>query len=1043
MADPAAPAAVPATPQPVNFDVAGARKAGYSDSEIASYLGQQARFDVDAARKAGYDDSEIVHYLAPPPAPPKTPAPPPEPDGFWSSVGKGIENAPALIERAVGGALRAAGESGPPSIQDVNPAMGGENDPPQPDLTEARAEAAKSANVPGTPASVGKHLFEAATADLKANAPHVEPGSLNDYAYQVTQGVAAMLPIIAISAATKSPALGAAAMGGQAYAEKYGEARENGRAPNQASMDAGFTGLVNGALGLLPLHVLMKPGETFLGKTLQTAGAAAFQNVATEALQMGYDTGILDQHMTLGDAITRLKDAGIVGAVTGGLLGAGEHGISRLTGPAAPESAAPQSAPQPPATPSRTPQEAAAPVMSAGTVDDAIKAAQAEVDREPIDIEAMAAFAKAQAAAAVPMEGERGINDVLETLDMGEGQNAATPAPEQAEPVRAAAPEQKTVPLAPVASTETPVPATASAAEAQPEDAPEPADTFNPRQYLTDALALVRDRGKSLSTENLAAHLDVTPEQASRVAAVLASTPDTGVTLTRGGDLRRQPISDAPLDAAGLIAAKGGIRDDEGHDLKAGRGLQQFVPGQGPLIRPNGMSIDAAGEALWDAGFFGNPDHTPRPAENDVLQLLERTRRGDDNRPTKVYAPEDAAAVSDAAEGARAEVDNARVLQDIQDEAHTHGETLTPDEVSRVADYMGAHGLNPEVAVSEYLDRKYARLAEDYHDQTGDQDYAEAHPFHTGAGEIDLGHGEGGEGPAPVAQAEGGSGEGRPDAEADTGQARELATERGAEGFDQTIIPGTEASARQMAQAREDAGRGRIRPDVAQKPADEGLFGEGDEPVLFDRGQREEEIAPPFFSALTRAVEGVKMEKATPGQWEATIKNLPGVKAEELDWSGVNDWLRSQTKSVSKTELLDYLRENEVQVKEVTKGDKAQAMPDADWREMQSLREIPWQERTPYQRDRLHSLEDIQGQASLAPKFSQYTLPGGENYRELLMTLPEKIGAEDARLKAARDINTALMQKYGGLSEAFEKWTPAEEKEFDRVHAGAIYYKRI
>jgi hypothetical protein len=46
------------------FDIDGARKAGYSDGEIASFLGQQSGFDVDAATKAGYDPSEIVAHLS-------------------------------------------------------------------------------------------------------------------------------------------------------------------------------------------------------------------------------------------------------------------------------------------------------------------------------------------------------------------------------------------------------------------------------------------------------------------------------------------------------------------------------------------------------------------------------------------------------------------------------------------------------------------------------------------------------------------------------------------------------------------------------------------------------------------------------------------------------------------------------------------------------------------------------------------------------------------------------------------------------------------
>lgn len=47
------------------FDVEGARKAGYSDAEIAGHLAQEAKFDAAAARSSGYSDSELIAFLAP------------------------------------------------------------------------------------------------------------------------------------------------------------------------------------------------------------------------------------------------------------------------------------------------------------------------------------------------------------------------------------------------------------------------------------------------------------------------------------------------------------------------------------------------------------------------------------------------------------------------------------------------------------------------------------------------------------------------------------------------------------------------------------------------------------------------------------------------------------------------------------------------------------------------------------------------------------------------------------------------------------------
>lgn len=101
------------------FDVEGARKAGYTDAEIADYLGGQHRFDVSGARKSGYADSEIIAKLSsqqrsavsqipgnepgkPVPALPAQDAP--EPTLAETAIGTG-EAALTTLTGATGGAL--------------------------------------------------------------------------------------------------------------------------------------------------------------------------------------------------------------------------------------------------------------------------------------------------------------------------------------------------------------------------------------------------------------------------------------------------------------------------------------------------------------------------------------------------------------------------------------------------------------------------------------------------------------------------------------------------------------------------------------------------------------------------------------------------------------------------------------------------------------------------------------------------------------------------------------------------------------------------
>lgn len=177
----------------------------------------------------------------------------------------------------------------------------------------------------------------------------------------------------------------------------------------------------------------------------------------------------------------------------------------------------------------------------------------------------------------------------------------------------------------------------ASTPTGAPQASPEP--LFDPTPYLPALKDYVAARQGSLQPEAVAAKLGLEVAEARRVLGTLAATRDSGLTIGASGVLRRQPVRQGPVDVATFLADRGGIRNDEGHDLVKGRGLQKFVPGAGPLIRPTGMSIDAAGELLHDARYFP----VERPTENEVLQLLERAGR------EKVYKPDEAAQVAGAA----------------------------------------------------------------------------------------------------------------------------------------------------------------------------------------------------------------------------------------------------------------------------------------------------------------------------------------------------------------------------------------------------------
>ena len=87
---------------------------------------------------------------------------------------------------------------------------------------------------------------------------------------------------------------------------------------------------------------------------------------------------------------------------------------------------------------------------------------------------------------------------------------------------------------------------------------------------------------------------------------------------------------------------------------------------------------------------------------------------------------------------------------------------------------------------------------------------------------------------------------------------------------------------------------------------------------MFDEPEVQEH--PIFVSNALKAVEAIKQEKATPDQWLAMIQKNGGLKAGEDKWIGLSDWLTEQKKSgksVTKQEVMDYIRENQIEMEEV------------------------------------------------------------------------------------------------------------------------------
>lgn len=244
----------------------------------------------------------------------------------WGEIGKRLlENAPTMFKQAGGGLAQmlAEMEPTPPASAGILP-----GDPMWEEwVSRPHRERIAAQRQAGT--LPGQKLYEEATKELEQNAPNVDPESLKGYAYDISQAVIQMVPSVAASIATRRPVVGATIIGGQVSGHRYGESRSEGRTPEQSVSDAAFYAASEGIPEMLPLGVLMRPGKKFLDRVLKTAGAEAIQEMFTEAIQSGYDVGVLDEEMTWGEALNNIRRAGIVGAGAGAVLGAGAHPFRR------------------------------------------------------------------------------------------------------------------------------------------------------------------------------------------------------------------------------------------------------------------------------------------------------------------------------------------------------------------------------------------------------------------------------------------------------------------------------------------------------------------------------------------------------------------------------------------------------------------------------------------------------------------------------------------------------------------------------------------
>lgn len=210
-----------------------------------------------------------------------------------------------------------------------------------------------------------------------------------------------------------------------------------------------------------------------------------------------------------------------------------------------------------------------------------------------------------------------------------------------------------------------------------------------------------------------------------------------------------------------------------------------------------------------------------------------------------------------------------------------------------------------------------------------------------------------------------------------------------------------------------------------------------------DTGYREDKVKlrlddeSGFYSTVEDALDKIAQEKGTPDQFKSMLlKN--GAKQAELDWMDYDGTFTG--KSITKSDIQDWINQNRIEIKEAQKGNRIKEINEEfekkkdDWvynvaydaykngadrnkalfhaenirnavssRDKDQLNETAddWNYLNKYNNpdeidlNEIHDIEEdhMYQQDSFAEetKFSQYTLPGGKNYRELLLTMPIRV----------------------------------------------------
>lgn len=222
--------------------------------------------------------------------------------------------------------------------------------------------------------------------------------------------------------------------------------------------------------------------------------------------------------------------------------------------------------------------------------------------------------------------------------------------------------------------------------------------------------------------------------------------------------------------------------------------------------------------------------------------------------------------------------------------------------------------------------------------------------------------------------------------------------------------------------------------------------------LVIDKGENAPQYNAPLHSRITAAqsdlgfYSGVEQdildkmpEKASVGQIRGILKDS---KAEELEWLDIDSFLATKV-SFSKDEVLEFIRANNVELREVTLGEEREPGTVSNSEYNAFVENLAHKYGISLTRhDALGALENAATPEDLeewdrledatvpsdGTEYSSFVLPGGDQYRELLLTLPTQEiplvpeNTEGWTVETVKDVTQFSDQREIKIYDANGKW---------------------